>query len=114
MWIAAASKQPTKDEISLVEEEHRRHWESIDELDSMPEFPTSYPVGCLLGCVNVREVLSQDDYRESYPRGESVAAYVFVCENPRELAVKFPVKGKHKIWRLDRNVHRPAKSSLQM
>ncbi|XP_076816047.1 activating signal cointegrator 1-like isoform X1 [Clavelina lepadiformis] len=114
LWIAAASKQPTKDEISLVEEEHRRHWESIDELDSVPEFPTSYPVGCLLGCVDVREVLSQDDYRESYPRGESVAAYVFVCENPRELAVKFPVKGKHKIWRLDRNVHRPAKSSLQM
>ena len=27
-------------------------------------FPQSYPVGCLLGCVDVTDVLPQEEYRE--------------------------------------------------
>lgn len=32
-----------------------------------------------------------------FPSGESDSPYVFICKNPRELIVKFPLKGKHKI-----------------
>ncbi len=32
-----------------------------------------------------------------FPKGESESLYVFVVENPRELIVKFPVKGQHKL-----------------
>lgn len=78
----------------------------------MPEFPKAYPVGCLLGCVDVKDVLSQEDYTKAYPDGESNSAYVFVCENPHQLAVKFPIKGKHKIWRLDIKIHKAAKGAL--
>lgn len=28
---------------------------------------------------------------------ESVSPYVFICENPQSLIVKFPIKGDHKI-----------------
>lgn len=36
-----------------------------------------------------------------YPDGESISPYVFICENPQELVVKFPIKGKHKICKFD-------------
>ena len=36
-------------------------------------------------------------YGGQYPDGESASPYVFICENPHELLVKFPIKGKHKI-----------------
>ena len=35
------------------------------------EFPSSYPSACLLGCVEVTDVLAQENYREivsDYPR----------------------------------------------
>ena len=32
-----------------------------------------------------------------YPHGDSSSPYVFVCENPQEIVVRFPIKGKHKI-----------------
>jgi len=47
-----------------------------------------------------------------YPNGESSSPYVFVCSNPRELMMKFPMSGKHKIYKLDSSVHQTAKKSL--
>lgn len=29
-----------------------------------PRFPTDYPTGCLLGCVNVTDCLSQEQFRQ--------------------------------------------------
>ena len=112
LWIAAAAKQPSNDEISLVQDQHRQHWQLRGRVEEMPEFPKTYPVGCLLGCVDVKDVLSQDDYRRANPYGESNSPYVFVCDNPYELTVKFPTKGKHKIWRLDPKIHKAAKGAL--
>lgn len=77
-------------------------------------FPKVYPTACLLGCVTVSDILSQDDYREKYPNGESNSPYVFICEHPLELDVKFPIKGKHKIWDLPSDVHKSAKTSLRL
>ena len=31
-------------------------------------FPTQYPVGCLLGCVDMVDCLSQEQYREQVSR----------------------------------------------
>ncbi|XP_078494523.1 activating signal cointegrator 1-like isoform X2 [Ciona intestinalis] len=114
LWIAAAAKKPTKDEISAIEEQHKLHWQATDGLHAMPELPKEYPVGCLLGCVQVKEVLSQEEYSVKYPGGESGGAYVFVCEDPHELKVLFPVKGKHKIWKIEPKTHLNAKRGLQM
>ena len=65
--------------------------------DSSLRFPSSYPTSCLLGSVDVEDVMSQEDYRAALPQGESSSPYVFVCSNPRELLVKYPMTGKHKI-----------------
>lgn len=61
------------------------------------KFPESYPTGCLLGCVTVTDVLSQEQYRKMYPDGESDSPYVFICEYCYQLPIKFPMQGKHKI-----------------
>ena len=92
LWIASTVKEPSHDEIKQLENFYRTLYGKSDL-----EFPQNYPVGCLLGCVEVVDVLPQEEYRVQHPNGESESPYVFVCENPHELFVKFPNKGQHKI-----------------
>ncbi|XP_059211928.1 activating signal cointegrator 1 [Centropristis striata] len=108
LWIAAAAKKPTPQEISEVEMMYRH----INK--KAPMFPKEYPTGCLLGCVNVTDCLSQAQFREQFPDTceESASPFVFICTNPQELLVKFPMKGKHKIWKLENQYHQGAKKGL--
>uniref|UniRef100_A0A3Q3S910 Activating signal cointegrator 1 n=1 Tax=Mastacembelus armatus TaxID=205130 RepID=A0A3Q3S910_9TELE len=94
LWIAAAAKKPTTQEIAEVEAMYRHIYKKE------PRFPKDYPTGCLLGCVNVTDCLSQEQFRERFPDTceESASPFVFICSNPQELLVKFPMKGKHKIY----------------
>ncbi|KAF7703324.1 activating signal cointegrator 1 isoform X1 [Silurus meridionalis] len=108
LWIAAAAKRPTPQEIAQVEAMYRQ----IYKQDL--QFPKDYPTGCLLGCVNMIDCLSQEQFREQYPHNsdESASPFVFICTNPQELLVKFPMKGKHKIWKLESQIHQSAKRGL--
>ena len=72
-----------------------------------------YPVSCLLGSVDVSEVLSQEEYQQHHPAGESSSPYVFICHNPQELIVKFPMPGKHKLFKLDTKIHGAAKKTVK-
>ena len=65
------------------------------------------PTSCLLGCVDVVDVLPQEEYRDMYPDGESNSPYVFVCTNPQELLVKFPMQGQHKICKYNNFISLP-------
>ncbi|KAI3377421.1 hypothetical protein L3Q82_008611, partial [Scortum barcoo] len=110
LWIAAAAKKPTPQEIAEVEAMYRHIYKKE------PRFPKDYPTGCLLGCVNMTDCLSQEQFRQQellivieanstvfifkqFPNTceESASPFVFICTNPQELLVKFPMKGKHKI-----------------
>uniref|UniRef100_A0A8C5ALN7 Activating signal cointegrator 1 n=1 Tax=Gadus morhua TaxID=8049 RepID=A0A8C5ALN7_GADMO len=93
LWISAAAKKPTPQEIAEVESMYCQLYKKE------PRFPKDYPTGCLLGCVNVSDCLTQDQLREQFPDTceESASPFVFICTNPQELVVKFPMKGKHKI-----------------
>ncbi|XP_073691804.1 activating signal cointegrator 1 [Garra rufa] len=108
LWIAAAANRPTPQEIAEVEAMYRHIYKEE------PKFPKEYPTGCLLGCVNVTDCLSQEQFREQYPQisEESTSPFVFICSNPQELVVKFPMKGKHKIWKLESQSHQSAKKCL--
>ncbi|XP_063043860.1 activating signal cointegrator 1 [Engraulis encrasicolus] len=108
LWIAAAGKRPTPQEISQVEAMYRQISKKA------PQFPQEYPTGCLLGCVHMTDCLSQDQFREQYPliSEESASPFVFICSNPQELIVKFPMKGKHKIWKLESQYHQAARKGL--
>eukprot|EP00043_Microstomoeca_roanoka_P014564 m.144588 g.144588 ORF g.144588 m.144588 type:complete len:614 (-) comp16045_c2_seq1:107-1948(-) len=107
LWIAAASKQYEEEEIRAIEQQLRdHHGRDFD-------FPTEYPTSCLLGFVDVKDVLPQDEYRKQYPNGPSAMDFVFICENPHELIVRYPIKGQHKIWKLDKATHAGAKMAVR-
>lgn len=108
LWIATAAKIPTEEEIREVEVMTR-----LLLGDKMVKFPDQYPTGCLLGCVDVTDCVSQEEYRQRYPQGESSSPYVFICENPQELIARFPVKGQHKIYKLEPNIHQAAKKTVK-
>lgn len=92
LWIASTSKPANSDEIKELEQFYRNHYK-----DENLRFPSQYPSGVLLGCVNVTDCLPQEEYRKYYPNGESESPFVFICESPQELSIRFPVKGDHKI-----------------
>ncbi|GCB74312.1 hypothetical protein scyTo_0003401 [Scyliorhinus torazame] len=106
LWIAATAKSPSTQEITAIEGTYRAmHARDI-------EFPKDYPTGCLLGCVDVTDCVSQEQYREQFTDQECGSPFVFVCTNPQELLVKFPIKGQHKIWKLDSRIHQGMKKAL--
>ncbi|XP_031979278.1 activating signal cointegrator 1 isoform X2 [Corvus moneduloides] len=108
LWIAATAKRPSPQEICELEATYRML------LRKDVEFPSDYPSGCLLGCVDVTDCLSQEQFQEQYPdlSQESGSPFVFICTNPQEMVLKFPIKGKHKIWKLDAKIHQGAKKGL--
>ncbi|KAM4675501.1 activating signal cointegrator 1 [Discoglossus pictus] len=108
LWIAAAAKRPSSQEISELETSYRVL------LQKDVRFPGDYPTGCLLGCVDVEDCPSQQQFKEQYPQLslESASPFVFICTNPQELLVKFPMKGQHKIFKLDSKIHQGAKKGL--
>lgn len=107
LWIASTAKTVDPDEIKRLEEFYKRYHNN-DKI----EFPKHYPAGVLLGCVNVANCLPQEEYRETYPNGESESPFVIICDEPQELSVRFPIKGEHKIYKLDQNIHAAATRTL--
>uniref|UniRef100_A0A4X2L970 Activating signal cointegrator 1 n=1 Tax=Vombatus ursinus TaxID=29139 RepID=A0A4X2L970_VOMUR len=108
LWIAATAKSPSSQEISELQDTYRLL------LGKDLEFPRDYPSGCLLGCVDLNDCLPQEQFKEQYPdlSQESDSPFVFICTNPQEMILKFPIKGKHKIWKLDSKIHQGAKKGL--
>ncbi|XP_049634631.1 activating signal cointegrator 1 [Suncus etruscus] len=108
LWIAATAKRPAPQEISELQATYRL----LRGKDI--EFPNDYPSGCLLGCVDLTDCLSQKQFKDQYPdmSQESDSPFVFICANPQEMIVKFPIKGNPKIWKLDPKIHQGAKKGL--
>ncbi|XP_024423334.1 activating signal cointegrator 1 isoform X1 [Desmodus rotundus] len=108
LWIAATAKRPSPQEVSELQTTYRfLRGEDV-------EFPNDYPSGCLLGCVDLIDCLSQNQFKDQYPdmSQESDSPFVFICTNPQEMIVKFPIKGNPKIWKLDSKIHQGAKKGL--
>ncbi|KAL7980013.1 hypothetical protein Chor_001281 [Crotalus horridus] len=61
LWIAATAKRPSPQEISELEATYRTL------LREDLEFPQDYPSGCLLGCVDLIDCLSQEQFQEQLP-----------------------------------------------
>ncbi|KAJ6623590.1 Activating signal cointegrator 1 [Pseudolycoriella hygida] len=108
LWIASTAKPVDAEDVRQMEQFYRAYYN-----DDSIEFPMQYPSGCLLGCVLVQDCLPQEEYRKVHPTGESESPFVFICAEPQELPIRFPVKGMHKIYKLDQNIHTAAVKSLQ-
>ncbi|XP_055911392.1 activating signal cointegrator 1 [Eupeodes corollae] len=107
MWIASTVKEPSNEEINEVQDFYKAHYK-----DDSIKFPSQYQTGCLVGCVHIEDVLTQEEYRKKYPNGESDSPYVFICTDAQVLPVVFPIKGSHKIYQIEPKVHRAASMAL--
>ena len=99
---------PSPEDIKELEQFYRVHTGREDI-----RFPGHYPTSCLLGSVDMTECLAQEEYRDLYPEGESGSPYVFICSNPQELMIKFPMSGKHKLFKLESKLHMAAKKTIK-
>ena len=112
LWIHAGSRQPDPSEIRKVENQYRKLYEG----QNMPPFPTSYPTGCVIGLVDLQEVISQPMYTEYIPKeftGESTEDWLFVIRNPRRLMVNIKCVGNKNIFSLDPMVITAAAKTLK-
>ncbi|XP_063705617.1 activating signal cointegrator 1 [Culicoides brevitarsis] len=108
LWIASTAKPAEKEDIEMMERFYKKYYD-----DAGLEFPSQYPSGVLLGYVTLQDCLPQEEYQKVHPGGESDSPYVFICTDPQPLTVLFPVKGQHKIYKLDQSIHLAAMKSLQ-
>lgn len=107
LWIASTAQIPDQEEIHLIEMSYRKMYK-----DKNLQFPSHYPSGCLLGCVEIVDCLEKGEYITKFPDGESGCPFVFICENPLELFIKFPIKGNHKIYKLETHILQAARKGL--
>lgn len=50
-----------------------------------------------MGCLNVVDCLSQEEYITQYPQGENKSPFVFICEDPIMMKKHFPIIDQQKI-----------------
>ena len=112
LWVHAGSRQPDPSEVRKVENQYRKLYEG----QKMPPFPTSYPTGCVIGLVDLQDVISQQMYTEFVPKeftGESTEDWLFVIRNPRRLMVNIKCMGNKNIFSLDPAVITAAAKTLK-
>lgn len=100
LWIHAGAKEPDQATIKGVEDQYRKMYEGLP----MPPFPKSYPTGCIIGVVDLQDVIDQKAYTEFIPKKytcESTSEHLFVVRNPRKLMVNIKCNGNKGIFDLN-------------
>ena len=101
LWIQAGSRVPSQEEIQAVEAQYRELYKGVKDL---PPFPERYPTGCLLGLVDLEDVIRVEDYFKYIPedkREETGCKYLFVCRNPRRLLYPIKYPGERQIFKIE-------------
>ena len=112
LWIHAGAKVPDKETIDSVESQYRKLYQGVD----LPPFPTSYPTGCLIGVIDLQDVIDQKVYTENVPKrytGESTEEHLFVVRNPRRLMVNVKCVGNKGIFDLEDSIVEGALHTLK-
>ena len=110
LWIASTSQDPTEEDIEEVESFYKEVYKG--EVN----FPKHYPKSVLLGCVDLYDVKTQEEYvKTDLGKVEtSDCDFVFHVRNPRKLIVPFSILGKPKIYDLNKEVIKSAQSGLYL
>lgn len=80
--------------------------------------PAVYPTSCLIGTVDVVDVVSRDEFKAMEGKVaasillESGSGFVFLCERPQLLSVPVSMRGKGKLWRLPRKLAKECTKGL--
>lgn len=113
LWIHAAQRIPTPEEISAVESQCAEMYTNVTERPDMPE---RYPTGVLLGRIELVDCLNDEEYHSKIPdefREPSECKYHFVVKNPEKLIVPIRMTGGKKIFKLEHDLWDGAKRGLR-
>eukprot|EP00271_Cylindrocystis_brebissonii_P008182 TRINITY_DN2218_c0_g1_i1.p1 TRINITY_DN2218_c0_g1~~TRINITY_DN2218_c0_g1_i1.p1 ORF type:complete len:144 (+),score=17.73 TRINITY_DN2218_c0_g1_i1:180-611(+) len=81
-------------------------------------FPTVYPTGAVIGCVEVRECLRLEDVVECEEipaslKMEALSDFCWFCEQPQRLIVAREMKGAQRLFPLPKNIALTAPPALR-
>jgi len=113
LWIHAGSTPPTPETLKFVENEYAEFYKNAEK---KPNFPERYPLGSLLGLVDLQTVLKKDTYNEVIPkefRENSMSEHVFVVRNPRKLLYPIKMPGSKDIYDLHPEIRKVALKCLK-
>lgn len=82
----------------------------------MPPLPKRYPVGSLIGMVDLQTIITREEYLKKIPeekREENDSDFLFVVRNPRKLFYPVKMKGKQKLFNIDTELRQTCRKSLQ-
>lgn len=73
----------------------------------MPPFPDRYLTSCLLGRLDLIDIISHKEYEETVPdrlREDSSCPYQFIVRNPMFLEIPLKMTGQPGIYKLEKQV----------
>lgn len=113
LWIHAAQRVPTPEEIEAVESQCIDMYNDASE---RPDLPERYPTGVLLGRIELVDCLNDEEYHTKIPdelREPSECKFHFVVKNPEKLIVPIRMTGGKKIFKLEHDLWDGAKRGLR-
>jgi hypothetical protein len=84
LWIHATQKKPTQEEIDFLEDAYTQFYKKTVG-DDLPAFPERYLTGVVVGRVDLIDVLSLEEYKDTIPKPlqeETDSSFQFVVRNP--------------------------------
>lgn len=107
LWIHSNSKKLDQKRVQEVEEMYR--------YNGVTNFPASYPLSALVGCVTVTQCVPFEEYEQQFPDGDTEANYIFVCEDAKLIRDPVPIaSGGHRIWKLNHSIHLMARKQIEI
>ena len=113
LWIHAGATPPTPETVRFVEAEYEELYKNAE---NKPNFPERYPLGSLLGVIDLQTVLKRRTYNEVIPeeyREKSESEHIFVIRNPRKLLYPIKMPGSKDIYDLPPKIKEIAMKCLK-
>ena len=87
--------------------------------EDLPAFPERYLTGCLVGRVDLVDVLSQQEYLDTVPKqvqehgtDDEKPSFVFVVRNPQYLDIPLKMSGSPNIYKMPKELFYGARDKL--
>ncbi|BDA43987.1 Activating signal cointegrator 1 [Coccomyxa sp. Obi] len=114
LWIHSTNKEPDSRHV----QELQKFYTDVYSLEGHePEFPTSYPIGALIGCITLVDVLTAEQV-EAWPKLPSSlklevgSPCAFLCEDARIMTAPICMRGWPGLWPMPAAIIRKAELFL--
>lgn len=115
LWIQATSKKPSQEEIGYLEERYTEFYRPLIG-DDMPDFPERYLTGCIVGRVDLIDVISLGEYQDTIPKQlqeQTESSFQFIVRNPCSLDIPLRLSGQPGLYKMPKELLYGAKDKLK-